>query len=356
VGVPETRSAADESPVFVVGPSRSGTSLLRAALNAHPEFWIIRETHYFDDLRPRLPGRGTLAVDGDDRERCERYFLALGHRAYGHQGDPSLSAVGRDELRSRAAALGGTGDAYFLAYCELRAEANGKPQWGEKTPRHVFRLDDIFAFRPHARVLCLVRDPRGVAASYRDWKRNPRGEADADMTEDRERASQSYNLVVNSLLWRSAMNASLAAAHRYGDGRVNLVRYEQLVRAPTDTLAAICGWLGVDYDPSMLEVPVEYSSYRIATSGVSDESRERWRKTLSPAEIRVVQSCTRRPMRALGYEPADVHAYPWQVGLAWAGLPFALLRATAANWSRLGRAGQYIWKRATLAVGRPSGR
>src|SRR5690242_2778675 len=113
VGVPATRSAADESPVFVVGPSRSGTSLLRAALNAHPEFWIVRETHYFDDLRPRLPDRGAIALDGDDRERCERYFLALGHRAYGHKGDPSRSAVDRDELRARAAALGSSGDAYF---------------------------------------------------------------------------------------------------------------------------------------------------------------------------------------------------------------------------------------------------
>ena len=52
--------------IFVVGASRSGTNLVRALLNAHSTLWISAETHYFDDLRPRLPGNGTEPLAGED--------------------------------------------------------------------------------------------------------------------------------------------------------------------------------------------------------------------------------------------------------------------------------------------------
>jgi LPS sulfotransferase NodH len=73
----------EAAPIFVVGASRSGTNLLRALLNANGEVSISPETHYFDDLRPRLSSGGTAPLEPDDRERCENYFLALSHRAYG---------------------------------------------------------------------------------------------------------------------------------------------------------------------------------------------------------------------------------------------------------------------------------
>ena len=48
--------ASVSGEIFVVGASRSGTNLVRALLNAHSTLWVSGETHYFDDLRPRLPG------------------------------------------------------------------------------------------------------------------------------------------------------------------------------------------------------------------------------------------------------------------------------------------------------------
>ena len=101
--------------IFVVGASRSGTNLVRALLNAHSMLWVSGETHYFDDLRPRLTGSGASPLTGEDRERCERYFLALSHRAFGQAGDADESRLDRDELRALAQELGGTGDAYFEA-------------------------------------------------------------------------------------------------------------------------------------------------------------------------------------------------------------------------------------------------
>ena len=48
------------TPVFVAGPSRSGTALVRSLLNGHPDVHIASETHFFDDLRRRVPVEGRL--------------------------------------------------------------------------------------------------------------------------------------------------------------------------------------------------------------------------------------------------------------------------------------------------------
>src|SRR4051794_22824414 len=149
-------------PDFVVGSSRSGTNLLRAILNKHSEVWIAAETHYFDDLRPRLGVEAAAPLSPEGRARAERYFLALGHRPYGYGGDPAQSTIDADELRALAEELGGSGDATFEAYCLLQARRRGKTRWAEKTPRHVYRIDDLLAAFPEAKVVCLIRDPRAV--------------------------------------------------------------------------------------------------------------------------------------------------------------------------------------------------
>jgi hypothetical protein len=321
--------------------------MLREMLNRHPALWITRETHYFDDLRPRLGDRAILPVGDADRERCERYFLALGHRAYGLDVDPAQSAVGVDQLRAEAVRRGGSADAYFEAFCVTRARAQGKERWGEKTPRHVFRIDELRSVFPQARVICLVRDPRGVAASYRDWKR---GEIDREATDaaERERVQRSYHPVLHALLWRSTMAATLAAAKRHGSHAVRVLRYEDVVREPEQTVRSLTAWLGLDYDPGMLDVPIVQSSYRIPQPGVSTEPVSRWQHRLPAAEIAVIQACCRSAMRELGYEPAEAKASFGTIARTWLSTPLAFTRATSANRKRIGRLPEYLARRLGL--------
>ena len=344
-----------DAPVFVVGASRSGTNLVRAILNAHDAIWISGETHYFDDLRPRLPGAGRARLDGEARDRCERYFLALSHRAFGQAGDPDESRLDRDGLRTLAAELGGTGDAYFEALCRLRAGLRGRERWGEKTPRHVYRIDDLLQAFPGAKVVCLVRDPRAVVASHRDWHgaATRRGvDESAELTADRERTRRSFNVVLMSLLWRGVVRASFAAAQKHGAESVRIERFERLAAAPEPEVRELCAWLGLDFRPILLEIPVVNSSYATAEDGVSSEPVDRWRGTLSDHEIAVVQSCCGALMDELGYSKAPVSASTARVAWAWATAPVAAVRAAAVNRKRLGRPLQYVRSRAGSAFAR----
>jgi Sulfotransferase family len=344
-----------DAPVFVVGASRSGTNLVRALLNAHPKLWVSGETHYFDDLRPRLHGEGAARLEGSDRDLCEDYLLALSHRAFGQAGDPTESSVAADELRKLAQELGGTGDAYFEALCRIRAQTHGRERWGEKTPRHVYRIDELLEAFPEAKVVCLVRDPRAVVASYRDWHGagERRGASERpELQADRRRSRRSYNAVLMSLLWRGVVRASFAGLDRHGSERVRIQRFERLAAEPEAEVRELCDWLGLEFEPALLEIPVVNSSYATAGTGVSAEPVDRWRTQLSAQEIAVVQSSCGSLMGALGYALEPVSVSRPRLALAWGTVPFAAARAAILNRKRLGRASQYLRRRSSSAFAR----
>jgi len=346
-------------PIFIVGPSRSGTAMCRTILSRHPLILVAGETHYFDDLRVRLGGFERSPLADADRRRAEDYFLALDHRPYGHEGDPEQSSMARPDLATLAQERGGGVDAYFEAYCTLTASREGKTIWGDKTPRHVFRIAEMVEAYPEAKVLCMVRDPRAVVASYRDWRNQGGFDLERDPTHadalarEEARVRRTYNPLLLSLLWRSTVRATLDAADRFGRERVRVQKYESIVRDSTSEIESLCDWLGVDFDQAMLDVPMLNSSFsRFAEGrGVSAEAMERWRERLSPAEIAVVQSCCRRDMERLDYAPEPVRSGALPVVRAWATLPRAVARAALANRERMGSMPKYIVRRCRLAFG-----
>jgi sulfotransferase family protein len=337
-----------DSPIFVVGPSRSGTTLVRRILNAHPTVSIAPETHYFDDLRSRLGARARAPLADADVRVVERYFLALGDGAYGQETDPDRSTIDAGELRREALSLGGTADSYFEAFCRIRMRALGRSRWGEKTPRHVFRIADMLDLWPAAKVICLVRDPRAVVASYRDWKR---GKPDST-TGDRRRITRSYHPVLSALLVKGALGASQEALRRYGPERILLLRYEELLTEPERSVGALADWVGLGYLPAMLDVPDMYGSYGDVTRGISQAPLERWRSKLSPTEISVIQTCCRGTMDQLGYARERVSPAPLELVRTWGSVPAAAARVGLANRKRLGRTSEYVFKRLRLVLSR----
>lgn len=336
-------------PVFIVGPSRSGTTMLAQVLTT-AGIGIAGETHYFDDLRPRLP-RGALRPAAADV--CERYFLALAHRPYGHGGDPSRAWLTRDRLRSRARAREDSADAYFETFCTAAAARAGCERWGEKTPRHVFCIDDLLRVFPDACVLCTTRDPRAVAASYAAWRAHPIHAVDSDpgyeaaLALEWRRVRHSYHPALTALLWRGAMRAARHARERWGERAVRLVRYEDLVERPVTTFGALGDWLGVELRAKLARTSVVNSSYTEVREqvGMRTDSVALWRTALPRADVAVVESICRREMTRLGYRPDPGRATPASVAVCWLRLPGAALRAIAANRARLRTPVRYLGRR-----------
>lgn len=348
------------SPLFIVGASRSGTAMMRSILNNHPEILISGESHYFDDLRIRMKALAQSPLSDTERAECEDYFLALDHRPYGHQGMPTHSDTSREELRAAAEERGVGTDAYFEAFCVLRARRAGKTIWGDKTPRHVFRIPEILERYPKAQIICMVRDARAVVASYRDWKNQGGFDLENDPTHadalkiEEARARRSYNPILMSLIWRSTVRAAVVFQRRYGENRVRIQQYEQIIKDPERTIRDLTDWLGVEFSPRMLDVPMHNSSFSKyqALGGLSTEPLSRWRTKLSVREIAVIQSSCSRELRARGYVPDPIRLSILILLVEWIKLPFAIARATAANKRRMGSVPRYLWRRMRMVVAR----
>lgn len=348
------------TPIFLVGASRSGTAMLRSCLNRHSRIYLATETHYFDDLRSRKGIAGQGALSAEDSRLCADYFRALDDRPYGMKGDPEQSPIPRERLLSEARQYGTDSDAVFEAYCREIARQKDADIWGEKTPRHVFHIDLIRKLYPEARIICMVRDPRAVVASYRDWK-NRGGLKRAENNEDyqnairaeEQRAKLSYNVIIATMLWKAAARASVRAVQRHGDRYVRTVKYEDVVSDPEGTLKALCSWVGVEYEPAVLDIPMLNSSFSRFSdaAGISREAAERWKTTLSTREIGIIQWVAGRTLRDAGYSGMATDTSRLLVVTECLKLPEAVMRAIVANRGRMGNIFTYTWHRLRAVVG-----
>lgn len=296
-----------ERPVFIVGVERSGTTLLRSVLTAHPSFAVSPETHFM---------RLADSFGADEREAPED-FAAFWQALEKHL-EPR--AIGVDLQRVRALVdEGGARDFrnVFAALLAAQAEAAGKPRAGEKTPGHEHYIDRLLDWFPGARVIFVHRDPRACAASvlHAPWVKaqlHP-----ARFSAPLVRRTRALHVAFKAEEWITSHRVERA---RSGDSRVCSIAYEDLVTAPAPVLERLCAFLGERFAPDMVEnkaaslIDPDKSGLRWrdwivehearAASPITTDRLESWRTELSPSEIAMMESVCAEGMAAFGYPPA----------------------------------------------------
>jgi hypothetical protein len=108
----------------------------------------------------------------------------------------------------------------------------GKTRGGDKTPTYLLHMPAVASVLPESRFIHIVRDGRDVALSWRETWFAP---------------SRSIPEIVKRWgeMIRTARNQ--ASGINYLE-----IRYDDLIRSPADTLACICDFIGLDFQPGML--------------------------------------------------------------------------------------------------------
>ncbi len=334
-------NAAANTPVFVVGYMHSGTTLLHNILAAHPAvFAAADETRYFAYL-PFLSGLySPLSDDGvlDDLALLLADLIQRGQPARLRSlprrwrpgpEDAALSAA--DLAAIRTAAQPRTYGTVFRAVFDHLAACAGKTRWLEKTPQHIFLIDEILRSVPDARFVEIVRDPRDILASKKKRKQAVRTVTQFDPAEQRIRTLERvYDPFWDALEWRLAVRAGQDARRAHSE-RLHTLRYEDLVAQPEPTMQAVCAFLGLDFAPEMLDVRWWNTAEgdRSDRRGIVADALGRWAQTLTPPEVALAQRVAGGPFRRAGYVPAPT---PLR---AWLGMPWLLVRAGAGLVERL---------------------
>lgn len=284
-------SIREIEPVFIVGAARSGTTPFQLALNMHPELGVYGETQAFFVCRK---------FGADPNEVAFRRLLAY-WRAVTAGCCPYNDILDTDEIRQKLAKASTYAQMLNLIMGAIAAR-EGKSTWGEKSPAHVFRLDEIRTCFPNARIVHMVRDPRAVVCSTIKAFRN--GEFN------------DWNVYSAAKYWARCIEVHVrqvsANAKLY-----TMVRYEDFVTKPEATLKKTCSFLGIEFVEDMLSAHKVASNYvRPGRSGKMpalhaltekplDSTRTHaWRSTLSAAQAKLVEEVVAEQMAFVGYSPA----------------------------------------------------
>jgi len=324
---PEERSVSvsvtveSESPIFIVGVVRSGTTLARSILCGHPRITIPPETLFFDYC---------ARYDEDLSLSKDEAFEAFWRDYVQGKWFPRLE-LEVDDVRGHMKSKGPrSAKAVFESMMEAYARKMGKARWGEKTPGHEKYLRTIFQWYPHARVLFMVRDPRAVSASV---KKVPWGN---------QRAYE------HARWWKESIRIY---DHWKDDDRVLAVRFEDLLSNPAQKAREICEFLAEDFHPAMLQRS-ERAMPASKTGGWTQEYEtqvlrpidpsgvDKWRSSLSKYEVGLIEHLTEPAFSRLGYKRQTkrltvlqhvrlgcARLYRSLVRAAWRVLPSSVLRA-----------------------------
>ena len=290
---------------FIVGCGRSGTTLLAAMLDSHPDLAVPAEAGglvlqfchglptgarpdrlLWPDVDP--PGDpydvATLRAMVDELSGCWRYRV----------WDLDQDAV-VDAARSSAAAT--RMDVVRAAYAAY-ADARGKSRHGDKTPAHGLHMSRLAELFPEAVFVHAIRDGRDVALSIMDMSWGPNDLAGA------------------ALHWADRVTRIREAGRSLGPGRYLEVRYEDLLADSQAVLRRICALSEISYDPAMLDY-TEAAGRQLAMSGAPDEDRNLarpltrglrdWSSQMDPADVAAFDVMAGRVLAEFGYPNDVVH-------------------------------------------------
>jgi hypothetical protein len=319
--------------IFIVGNSRSGTTMLGRVFGMHslvhtfPELQVFERLIDPEDIDPDVHTEATVLV-------------ALGARIFSTIRDGIFREREPErfepEIRSMIEARGlETPTALYRNLLQDETEAHGKSIPCEQTPRYMFTASNILTAFPDAHVVHIYRDPRDVLLSQKNrWRRRFLTKTDVPLKRT-FLAWSNYHPSLTARLWGSVMReADILADHP----RFSEVQYEHLLREPESRLRTLCGEIGIAFETAMLNIRREGSSANQDEAGSTgfDPSRiGSWKNGgLSSAEIAICESRLGPIMAARGYTPSGRAVNPLRKLFVQVALPIKVVAGIAMNAGR----------------------
>lgn len=270
-----------ESPVFVIGMARTGTSLLQRILDAHSHLSIFDESDIFlraFDLDSHAP------MELTPPSAIHALLDAIAPRLERNQ-------LSRDEVEARFYQTSRDPMDLLDVMLKLRMEKRQKRRFGDKTPHNFFHVDRLRQRYPGAQFVFIHRDPRPSYASFRLYRRY--GPA--------LRPPHYRTLVRRAVQWSKYIRRMKRAMTELPRGQRMAISFAELLCDPHDTVKRICCFLGEPFEEQMLDVDGSNSSYTdVRPRGVDTMPLERGHG-LTRRDLLAIEWLCGDQMLAVGY-------------------------------------------------------
>ena len=275
------KTARSMAPVFVIGCSRSGTTLLYHMLLSSGNFAVYRmESKVFTLLEPRFC---PLSKPRNKRRMLDVWYNT---RLYTRSGlEPS-------EIEPRIMAECQNGGDFLRIIMEEMCRKQGVRRWAETTPEHLLYMRRIKETIPNALIVHVIRDGRDVALSWERLSQIRR------LPWDRKRAAMAAGIY-----WEWIVNKGRQAGRTLGGDYIE-VHYEDLVRKPAEVLKNLEPFIEHDLNYERI-TQVGIGSVSAPNTAFQDDQRSpigRWMTDLSQEDLATFEGLVGGTLEELGYE------------------------------------------------------
>lgn len=326
-------------PLFIAGTARGGTNLAIMIASVHSEVSLSQDPYLalYKSLR-----NAAVAPDGihgfDLESPLDEYYyfderlrvMKLVQQAdldvpFNQHELPALKAALADRMRLSSPRLvphldhlsGRTYRELFERGLEIIARGRGTPgvTWlgfnDNWTAEFFAPLARAF---PEARFLIVIRDVRAAVSSHiRMLQVKPKNPL--------YMYEKSPAMIALQLSFIRCWRKQVAFARHYQDlpelrDRLMVMTYEDLVRTPEQETRRLCGFLGIEYRPAMIDTRNFVSpdggpwlpnsnQDNVPDHGIFSDTIDRWKQSLSPDAIRLAELVAGPDLEWAGYDLSD---------------------------------------------------
>ncbi len=276
----------EERFIFYLGSERSGGNLLTRLLDSHSMISGPAPLHLVRTLFNNIQKYGDLNTETNWEVLINDIVDLFNHKLGIWQ-----SKITKEELLKNIKSRGVAGIVEYV----YSKEADNKPLRFIKENKCYQFYDQIKTTFTGTKFIYLVRDPRDVVLSF---LKSPNHFLTLEEAAD---------------LWNKEQQEFMKL-YNEDDDNILLIKYEELIAHPEEQLARICNFLGLEYEPSMLEFNqkklTSENAHRIAdwsnlSAKVLSDNAGKYKKELGKQQVVQVEMLCMEAMQILGYEGYD---------------------------------------------------
>ncbi len=253
---------------FILGNPRSGTTLFRLMMNSHPGVVVPPECGFAEWYYEKY---GNWAQDdSEDETRVAAFVSDLSAAKKIETWELDFGQLTKRILTLIPSSYSQLCEQVYLEYgSKLKTDLQ---IWGDKNNYFIKKLEKIDAIFMEAKYIHLIRDGRDVACSYLDVNRLKTDSAYKPVLPDSVREI-ALEWVENTRLIEKFLGLKKESRHI-------TIRYEDLLTETETTLKKCSAFLGIEFNPSMLDYyklesgqePKDLLDWKVKTAKAPDEN------------------------------------------------------------------------------------
>lgn len=281
------------SPIFIIGVSRTGSKFYMQLLNSHKEIFIAPELMFkHPQKKDMFSALNEELKQLDNRSLTDTIYNLNLKGSYKSTiglvpSDILIKHLNKDEVKNPYDVLN--------IILQLAAQSEGKKIWGAKFPIHFSYTNELLKEINNCLVLFLTRDPRDIYTS--DYTKKSKEKR----TTGNKFPIKGYLLKPAVLFytiweWRRSLNVYDQLQKSKDHDRVQMFKYENIISQKENVVKDIANF--IDESPEAFST----KEMKIVDSSFSKKLElNRWKKKLSLIEKLIFKIAVGRKMKKYGY-------------------------------------------------------